>query len=74
MSAKPSVVMSPVTAPVRSISALVKRVVAWTTRVNADGSKRPAESSAATPAATARAGSSWVVSTLRLSCRPESWS
>jgi hypothetical protein len=40
VSAKPAVVMSPVTAPLRSISALVKRVVAWTVRENAAGSSR----------------------------------
>ncbi len=40
VSAKPAVVMSPVTAPFRSIRALVNSVVACTVRVNAAGSTR----------------------------------
>src|SRR5215468_5406482 len=40
VSAKPAVVMSPVTAPLRSISALVKSVVAWTVREKAVESAR----------------------------------
>src|SRR4029453_5301454 len=74
VSAKPAVVMSPVTAPFRSISALVKSVVAWTVRETAAGSTRAWVSRPAAPAATARAGSSWVVRTLRLQRLPASWS
>src|SRR5688500_8464602 len=50
--------------------ALVKSVVACTTRVTRDGSMRPASSRATTPAPTARAGSSWVVRTFLLHWRP----
>ena len=39
VSRKPAVVMRPVRAPLRSISALVKSVVAWTTRVKCSGSE-----------------------------------
>ena len=67
VSAKPAVVSSPVTAPRRSMRALVKSVVAWTIRVKSPGGRRCWRSRPSTPAATARAGSSWVVRTLRLS-------
>ena len=74
VSAKPAVVIRPVTAPLRSIRELVKSVVAWTTRENAAGSTRAWSSRPATPEATARAGSSCVVRTLRLQRAPVSWS
>ena len=70
VSRKPSVVMSPVTAPRRSISALVNSVVACTTRVNSRAGSPCRRNSPSTPAATARAGSSCVVRTLRLYWRP----
>jgi len=56
------------------MSALVKSVVACTTRVKWRGSSPPSPRIAPTPATTARTGSSCVVSTLRLHCRPVSWS
>ena len=68
----PSVVSKAVTAPRRSISALVARVVPCRNRLNASGSQ-PAESmTCLRPWSTASAGSEWLVSTLAVCWRAPS--
>ena len=63
VSRKPAVVITPVAAPLRSISALVNSVVACTTRAIDPGATACVRSKVAMPDITPRRGSSCVVST-----------
>ena len=65
-SRKPSVVIRPVFAPLRSISALVNSVVACTTRWMRPASIDCASSSLRIPSTTPRAGSSGVVDSFQM--------
>ena len=63
-SRKPSVVTSAVSAPLRSMIALVARVVPWMSSPTAAGSAPDRAITSSTPASTATSGASGVVSTL----------
>jgi hypothetical protein len=67
---KPSVVSSAVGAPFRSISALVKSVVACTTRPIGSGARPPFSSSLCRPAIAPREGSVGVVLSFQITVRP----
>src|SRR5882724_12641783 len=73
MSRKPSVAMRAVTAPLRSMMALVASVVPWMKRVISPGATPMSSSNSSVPAITACSGAWGVVSTLRVQrCAPAS--
>jgi hypothetical protein len=73
MSRKPSVAMRAVTAPLRSMMALVASVVPWRKRSISPEATPISESSSSVPAITASSGAWGVVSTFRVHrCAPAS--
>ena len=69
-SRNPSVVTKAVFAPLRSINALVARVVPWKTSVTAEAGTLACASTAVAPSSTARSGASGVVKSFNWSWPP----